>query len=245
MSGRLIILVLHLFVLGALLTVVSQQVHRFDRQRRRADWIKYLVYLSLVMLILAIVQAGKVMTAAMLISVALAGACEVYRCIRFQKIARICLAVSIFVLLAVCLLHPVIIGQRDWAATVSFLFLIVCVTDSFSQLWGRLLGRRRLSRLSPNKTWEGLLGGAVTATGCAAILSFLLPYLALITVLVLGFAAVVAAIMGDLLFSLIKRKLKIKDFSSLLPGHGGILDRFDSLVVAAPVFFWAHKALAP
>jgi phosphatidate cytidylyltransferase len=243
MNGKLIILVTHLFVLGALLTALTHFRHRSDRRQCRQDWLKYVVYLLLVTLILAIAHTGRELTSVLLLLIALLGALEVYRCAEFSPGVRLCLSALAMLLLATCLLQPLIPRQPEWTASFSFLFLIVCVTDSFSQLWGRLLGRHRFSKLSPNKTCEGLVGGATTAIGCAAALSFLLPHLQLTRVLALGLAVVVAAIAGDLLFSLVKRRLGVKDFSALVPGHGGILDRFDSLVLATPAFYWFHEVL--
>jgi phosphatidate cytidylyltransferase len=243
MNGKLLILVAHLFVLGALLTALTHFRHRIDRKQCRRDWLKYVVYLMLVSLILAIARSGRELTSVLLLLIAFLGALEVYRCAGFPPGVRLCLSAVAMVLLATCLLQPLILRPPEWTASFSFLFLIVCVTDSFSQLWGRLLGRHHFSRLSPNKTCEGLVGGATTAICCAAALSFLLPHLELTRVLLLGLAVVVAAITGDLFFSLVKRRLGVKDFSALVPGHGGILDRFDSLVLATPVFYWFHEAL--
>ena len=107
----------------------------------------------------------------------------------------------------------------------------------FQYVWGKALGRHRIAPgVSPNKTWEGFLGGVATATVLGAALSPITPFAwweaALVSLVccLLGFG-------GGLVMSAIKRDQGIKDFGALLPGHGGIMDRLDSLVFAAPVFF--------
>ncbi len=116
-----------------------------------------------------------------------------------------------------------------------FLILTVC-SDAGGYFAGILIGRHPMApSISPKKTWEGL-GGSVVA--CLAGGAILLPWLLqgrLWQGLVLGAAAVGAATLGDLVESMIKRDLQLKDMGSVLPGHGGILERLDSLLVMAPV----------
>jgi len=103
-------------------------------------------------------------------------------------------------------------------------------------LWGKSIGRRKiLPRISPNKTWEGLLGGVATSMLVAIGLRFLTPFS---TVEVLGVTLLVtlAGFAGGAVMSAIKRDFGVKDFGTALPGHGGVLDRVDSLCWAAPVF---------
>ena len=90
---------------------------------------------------------------------------------------------------------------------------------------------------------EGLIGGSLTTIASAVALAPLIHGLTETQAACLGCAIAAAATIGDLLFSLIKRTLIIKDFSGLLPGHGGVFDRFDSLIVAAPVAYWLGQLL--
>lgn len=111
-----------------------------------------------------------------------------------------------------------------------FTFLVVSIFDSFSQIAGQLWGKTKLvPRISPGKTVEGLAGGTIVAAISALLLKQLvpLPYGAVLTI---SLMIVVFAFAGDLLASFYKRKFKVKDYSNLIPGHGGFLDRFDSLI---------------
>jgi len=119
--------------------------------------------------------------------------------------------------------------------TLAFLILTVC-SDVGGYLVGSLLGRHHMAAvISPNKTWEGL-GGSVLACVVAGVILFpvLLHGPAWQGVLV-GLGSVTAAILGDLSESMIKRDLQIKDMGTVLPGHGGVLDRIDAMLISAPV----------
>lgn len=121
-------------------------------------------------------------------------------------------------------------------ALMLYFLLLVVATDVGAYFSGRAFGRNKLApRVSPGKTWEGVAGGLLGA-GLIAVLGvvwFQLPTMAFIGV---SAVAVVASIVGDLTESLFKRHAGVKDSGSLLPGHGGILDRVDSVTAAAPVF---------
>ncbi|MCU1353602.1 MAG: CDP-diglyceride synthetase, partial [Acidimicrobiales bacterium] len=111
---------------------------------------------------------------------------------------------------------------------------------------GRSAGHRPLSEASPNKTVEGLAGGAVAAivvTIIAVGIQHVGPWNGFSAALILGIAAAVAAPLGDLCQSLVKRDLGLKDMGSVLPGHGGIFDRFDSMLFVLPVVFWLVYAV--
>ena len=118
--------------------------------------------------------------------------------------------------------------------------LIVAVTgnDTGALASGMFFGKHKMApRISPNKTWEGFAGGIVLGTISASVLAYFVLDGAWITGALVGVAAAVAAVVGDLAESAIKRDISVKDMSSFLPGHGGILDRIDSMLVAAPVAY--------
>jgi phosphatidate cytidylyltransferase len=118
-----------------------------------------------------------------------------------------------------------------------FVVLIAQVSDILQYVWGKAIGRHRvLPKLSPSKTVEGLVGGVLSATALGALLWRLTPF----TIWQAGLMALLIAtlgFLGGLVMSAIKRDRGIKDWSSLIDGHGGMLDRMDSLCFSAPVFF--------
>jgi phosphatidate cytidylyltransferase len=119
---------------------------------------------------------------------------------------------------------------------VLWLVLMVCAADIGAYFAGRRFGRRKLApSVSPGKTWEGALGGLlmVATVALGGALYFALPALA---ALALGCCVCAFSIIGDLTESMFKRSAALKDSSSLLPGHGGLLDRLDSVTAAAPLY---------
>jgi phosphatidate cytidylyltransferase len=119
-----------------------------------------------------------------------------------------------------------------------FVLIIVQFNDVAQYIWGRLCGHVRIvPNVSPNKTWAGFLGGALSSMCLAGALApFLTPFGPVASVLI-GFTLAVCGFAGDVTLSAVKRDLGIKDIGNSLPGHGGILDRIDSLTLAAPIGF--------
>lgn len=120
-------------------------------------------------------------------------------------------------------------------------FIFLWVNDSGAYLTGSLLGRHKLfPRISPGKTWEGSIGGGILVIAVAALLGYLVnrgvdvPRLSIPGWMGLGLVIVVVGTWGDLVESLFKRTLGIKDSGNILPGHGGMMDRFDSSLMAIP-----------
>jgi len=124
------------------------------------------------------------------------------------------------------------------AGLVLFLVFLTEFNDVAQYVWGKLLGRHKIiPKVSPNKTWEGFLGGVATSALCAWLLAPWLTPLSLAHSLAVGTLIPVAGFIGDVVISAVKRDIGVKDSGSLLPGHGGILDRIDSLTYTAPLFF--------
>lgn len=118
-----------------------------------------------------------------------------------------------------------------------YLALVVQLSDVLQYVWGKLIGRHPIvPRLSPKKTWEGLLGGAGSAALAGMGLWWMTPFTPLQS-FGMSSAIVAAGFFGGLAMSAVKRDAGVKDWSHLIPGHGGMLDRIDSLCFAAPVFF--------
>ncbi|HET6469817.1 MAG TPA: phosphatidate cytidylyltransferase [Geminicoccaceae bacterium] len=124
------------------------------------------------------------------------------------------------------------------AGLLLYLVVLTEANDVCQYLAGRLLGRRKvIPKVSPNKTWEGLLGGVVGTTVLALLLAPLLTPFVWPHALLIGLLLGLAGFVGDITISAVKRDLQIKDTGTLLPGHGGIMDRIDSLTYTAPLFF--------
>lgn len=119
-----------------------------------------------------------------------------------------------------------------------YVMVLVWSADSGAYIFGRILGRHKLARkVSSGKTWEGLVGGLVTSSVITCFFSKHMPLdAAPFKLLVCSVSAVLAAVLGDLTESMFKREAGIKDSGHLIPGHGGILDRIDSLTAAVSVF---------
>jgi len=156
-----------------------------------------------------------------------------------HMIQRTCLALLGVVYFGWFLSHLAYLRNFSYGMTaVFFLILLVESNDACAYLWGTLFGRHKLiPRLSPNKTVEGMLGAIFSVIGLAFVFRFLVPFVSTAHLIIIAFAISVFGMCGDLTISFIKRDLKIKDMGALIPGHGGLLDRFDSIIFAAPIFF--------
>ncbi|CAH2407973.1 Phosphatidate cytidylyltransferase [Mesorhizobium ventifaucium] len=120
---------------------------------------------------------------------------------------------------------------------IAFLIITVQGSDVLQYIFGKLFGRHLMSpKVSPSKTWEGLVGGLATSSLLGALLSFLTPF-SLLQAAGVAFIACLMGFLGGLVASAIKRDQGVKDWGHLIEGHGGMMDRADSLVFAAPIFF--------
>jgi phosphatidate cytidylyltransferase len=143
-----------------------------------------------------------------------------------------------FVSYVPALLSLRISGYESQTPKLMFFFvLVVQLSDVLQYVWGKTLGRHRITpSVSPNKTWEGMIGGVACASAIGASLWWVAPFSPIeaaamsLVITVMGFA-------GGLIMSAIKRDRGVKDYGTLIGGHGGVLDRIDSLCFSAPVFF--------
>lgn len=133
-----------------------------------------------------------------------------------------------------------IVITRNFDITyIIYLLLITTITDTFALISGMLVGNHKLCpKISPKKTVEGLIGGVLMGTFVATSFYFTVINSSISLVFLIFITALLCVVgqLGDLVFSSIKRYYDIKDFSNLIPGHGGILDRFDSLVYVTLAF---------
>lgn len=118
-----------------------------------------------------------------------------------------------------------------------YLVFLTQFNDVLQYVWGKSFGKRKIvPQVSPNKTVEGFLGALATTTLLAVLLSFITPF-TLIESIFAGIIIACGGFIGDVVISMIKRDIGVKDSSRMIPGHGGILDRVDSLTYTAPLFF--------
>ncbi len=123
------------------------------------------------------------------------------------------------------------------------IILLIWASDTGAYLVGSLVGKHKLyERISPGKTWEGSIGAAILNIGCAYVISTWFPELALKHWIVISILVSVFGTIGDLVESMLKRQAGVKDSGKIMPGHGGILDRFDSLLFVSP-FIYAYLSL--
>jgi len=127
--------------------------------------------------------------------------------------------------------------ERQTPQLIFFLVLVVQLSDVLQYVWGKALGKRRIApSISPNKTWEGFVGGVACATALGTAVWWATPFSPAVAA-VMALVLTVMGFAGGLIMSAIKRDRGVKDYGALIGGHGGVLDRIDSLCFAAPVFF--------
>jgi len=127
--------------------------------------------------------------------------------------------------------------ERRNVELLFFFTFLVQASDVLQYVFGKLLGRTKLAPLlSPAKTWEGLIGGGVCTVGLGAALHAVTPFTAAVSAL-LAAQIVICGVLGGLVMSAVKRSLGAKDWGSSIAGHGGFMDRLDSVTFAAPIFF--------
>lgn len=130
--------------------------------------------------------------------------------------------------------------EHKWRETGLLLgfFLILWIYDSGAYIFGSMFGKHRmLERISPKKSWEGFAGGTLAGLLIAYIISASFTEFSVLQWLLIGISIVIFGTIGDLTESMFKRNAGVKDSGKILPGHGGILDRFDAVLIAAPVVY--------
>jgi phosphatidate cytidylyltransferase len=120
---------------------------------------------------------------------------------------------------------------------IAFLVIVVQGSDVLQYVWGKLFGKHKVApELSPSKTWEGLIGGVASATALGAALHWATPF-AVWQAALIALIVCLMGFFGGLVMSAIKRDRGVKDWGTMIEGHGGMLDRLDSVIFAAPVYF--------
>jgi len=151
------------------------------------------------------------------------------------------LAVTIFMPLYIGLLYYIYLIstlETGWVCLI-FLFAATWACDTFAFLIGRNFGKIKfVPALSPKKTFEGTVAGIIGSVAVGCVFAAVYPFLMVYTIVLLSLLLGVAAFLGDLMASSLKRQAGVKDSGRMIPGHGGILDRFDSLLFTAPLVYY-------
>ena len=153
----------------------------------------------------------------------------------------------VYLYLPLALIIPIGLQSGSYEYKTLFgLLILIWASDSWAYIVGRLLGKRKLfERHSPNKTWEGFWGSFVLTSATGYVLSINGFGLNSIEWILLGGITVFVATAGDLFQSMLKRASKLKDSGNILPGHGGILDRFDSILFCLPAYYIYFYHISP
>ena len=145
---------------------------------------------------------------------------------------------SIYLILAVIYLFSVMFLLKYNLLEIKnliFYFIFVCISSDIGGLvFGKMFKGRKLTKISPNKTYSGLYGSFITSY-TTMIIFYYITNLDLLTLFVFTFSVCFLSQLGDLFFSYLKRKAKVKDTGKILPGHGGILDRVDGIIISVPI----------
>jgi phosphatidate cytidylyltransferase len=145
---------------------------------------------------------------------------------------------QMFIALPFSLLNFIVFIKDFQPLILLAVFVTIWVNDTGAYLVGVTLGKHRLfERISPKKSWEGFFGGALFALISGYIFSMYIPEISLVNWLIFSEIIVLFGTFGDLIESLLKRTVGVKDSGNVIPGHGGLLDRFDSMLLVAPAIF--------
>ncbi|WP_026476038.1 phosphatidate cytidylyltransferase [Alkaliphilus transvaalensis] len=158
-----------------------------------------------------------------------------------QKYNIIDISTTIYGIIYVSILlgHVILISRQENNIAIWLIFITAWGTDTFAYFAGNFFGKHKLCpNISPKKTIEGSIGGTLGAVLASGVFGYLFLREHLLVIIIMGFTASILAQIGDLCASSIKRYVGIKDFGNLMPGHGGALDRFDSILFTAPVVYY-------
>lgn len=222
------------FAIGAIFMAIANR--RSTTDVAKARWLKIGVYFLIVHAVLGVAAAGRPWVTLLVTAILAAGGVELrgaWHRMRDPRPGHIWFVYAIVAIAA---------GGASWMLApelFAFLFLVTATFDGFSQVVGQLIGRRRIApTVSPAKTVGGVVGGLVAAATMGCLVRDTLDAKvspALSATLMLTAAICMSGLAGDLAASWVKRRAGIKDYSTALPGQGGFLDRFDSLLGALAV----------
>jgi phosphatidate cytidylyltransferase len=199
----------------------------------RARWLKLIVFFLIVHVVLGVAILGRPWVTLLTLAILVAGFVELWHA--WLHMPNPCSSRVWLVFVAVAAVTTAV----SWllpSTTFAYLFLVTAACDGFSQVVGQMVGRHPLApKVSPAKTVEGLIGGLVAGVVVALLVRGLLVDTAPVRTAILALFVGLAGLIGDLAASWVKRRAGIKDYSAALPGQGGFLDRFDSLLGAMSI----------
>lgn len=231
---KLTLILLIYFALGAYLTYKNNK--NKDRRAVSQSWLKYLVYLGIIYLLFAIIYYFNSWFSFVCLWILLVGIFEITRLEIKSNQSRKVLYFNILVvfLIIAWLFYSFSLLERP---VLTITFFTVSAFDAFSQTIGQLLGKSKIvPQISPNKTVGGFVGGILLAVLTAILVGNIVGIGTRMS-LFLGICISFSAFIGDLAASAVKRRYQVKDFSQLIPGHGGYLDRFDSFIFAGAMVY--------
>ncbi len=231
MFTKIIVLLIIYFLTGALALVFITR----SGKNKKEQWTKFLVYLFIVSCMVITARFYPVIYMTLVSVIVLGGLSELLKN-RLNSSSIFIGSLVIYLLLSALTIYFVLNTDK---LLQLWIYMIVLTFDGFSQITGQLFGRKKITRrISPSKTLEGFLGGTFMCLFTAWLLmpDMLSPFITAGSYFILLFIVIFCAFSGDLLASAYKRKAGIKDFGTTLPGHGGILDRFDSFIGAEAGF---------
>ncbi len=200
-----------------------------EKPIQKKNWIKYLIYFLIVTTLCSIIFFFRQAFPFICILISAIGYFEIINLNNGQKPFR---RRRFFIVTVIYAIFSVLFYLFAYSSKEVLLFTLftVCSFDAFCQITGQLFGKKKICpSISPNKTYEGLIGGTIASIGTSYLIGNILSVPSIYS-LTIGLGICLFAFGGDLLASRIKRLYNVKDFSRSLPGHGGILDRFDSLI---------------
>jgi phosphatidate cytidylyltransferase len=224
MNNNIFVLVIN-FLIGAIGLFVFIRNKKIDSASMLTR--KYFSYLLIVSCILACIRFSGIYLPIIFSIIVIAGAYEI---IKISKKNNTVLILSLLIFITEGCFF-VNFGFAKWEV-IAWVYTLVVTFDGYCQICGQMFGKNLLlAKISPRKTWEGFIGGIILTFISSFFLQKVLPHYYLMVLLV-----VVSSLTGDLLASSLKRRVCVKDFSNLIPGHGGIMDRFDSFIFCGCLF---------
>lgn len=221
-----IVILIYFLIGGSGFYFINKKRKHDEAQQNKVKYISYFIIINVIFFSIVIYPAIFSVLSVLILIAGLYELIELFRMSGYQGKLKFSASLVIFIIFA--FFFFIFSGRNQ--NVLLFTFLIVSIFDSFSQITGQLWGRIKLVPcISPGKTIEGLVGGIVISLISAVLLRNML-LLSIPEILTLSLCIVLFAFAGDLLASSYKRIYKVKDYSNLIPGHGGFLDRFDSLI---------------